>query len=62
MSVEELKKEIQKAIESVPDSILNEIYNYIQQIKEIDSDKLNLSHNLNKVLKEDKELLNLLSK
>lgn len=61
MSTEELKKEIQKAIETVPDSVLNEIYNYIRQIKEVDSDKLTLAHNLNRILNEDKELLNKLS-
>ena len=61
MSPQELKNEIQKAIDSAPDSVLNEILNYIQQINNTDSEKLKLSHNLNKILKEDKELLKRLS-
>ena len=61
MSTQELKDEIRKAIDSAPDSVLNEILNYIQQLNNTDSEKLKLSHNLNKILKEDKELLKRLS-
>ncbi|MCB0727533.1 MAG: hypothetical protein KDD00_08715 [Ignavibacteriae bacterium] len=61
MSPQELKNEIQKAIDSAPDSVLNEILNYIQLINNTDSEKLKLSQNLNKILKEDKELLKRLS-
>lgn len=61
MSSQELKDEIWKAIDSAPDSVLNEILNYIQQINNTDSEKLKLSQNLNMALKEDKELLKRLS-
>lgn len=61
MSTHELKDEIRKAIDSAPDSVLNEILNYIQQINNTDPEKLKLSQNLNKILKEDKELLKRLS-
>jgi hypothetical protein len=61
MSTQELKDEIRKAIDSAPDSVLNEILDYIKEINNTDSEKLKLSQNLNKILKEDKELLKRLS-
>ncbi len=61
MSTKELKEEIRKAIDSAPDSVLSDILNYLHEINNTDSEKLKLSHNLNKILKEDKELLKRLS-
>ncbi|MBK8550176.1 MAG: hypothetical protein IPL53_03615 [Ignavibacteria bacterium] len=61
MSTKELKEEIRKAIDSAPDSVLNDILNYLHETNSADSEKLKLSHNLNKILKEDKELLKRLS-
>jgi hypothetical protein len=52
-----LKVEIQKAIDSVPESVLVEILEYLKQIQSTPREKVILSKNLGEILREDKELL-----
>jgi hypothetical protein len=57
MSNKEIKEEIHKAIENIPDSLLQDILEYLNQLKGVKKDALILSRNLGTILREDKELL-----
>ncbi len=62
MNRDNIKTEIQKIIDKVPDSVLEEIYAILKDFADKDIDSIKLSHNLNKILKEDKGLLERLAK
>jgi hypothetical protein len=57
MTTQDLKYEIHKAIDNVPDSVLVDILDYLKQIQVAPSDKITLSRHLAMILREDKELL-----
>ena len=57
MTTQDLKYEIQKAIDSVPDSVLVDILDYLKQVQATPSEKIDLSRHLGMILREDKELL-----
>lgn len=57
MTHNELKYEIQKAIDLVPDTILEDILSYLKQAQNNSSSSIELSKNLKRILSEDKELL-----
>jgi hypothetical protein len=57
MTTQDLKHEIQKAIDKVPDSVLVDILEYLKQIQISPSDKIDLSRHLGTILREDKDLL-----
>jgi len=57
MTTTDLKVEIQKAIDSVPESVLVDILEYLKQIQSTPREKVVLSKNLGEILREDKELL-----
>jgi len=57
MTKTELKHRISQAIDQVPESVLVEILEYLDQLKTVQPEKLNLSKRLGNILKEDKELL-----
>jgi hypothetical protein len=57
MSTNELKTEIQKVIDKVPDALLNDILEYLKSIQNKSADTVRLSHNLGQIINEDKELL-----
>jgi hypothetical protein len=57
-----IKTEIQKIIEKVPDDMLEEIYMILKDFADKTPDTIKLSHNLNKILTEDKDLLERLAK
>jgi hypothetical protein len=57
MTTTDLKLEIKKAIDSVPDSVLVDIFEYLKQIQTTPSEKVELSQHLRLILREDKELL-----
>ena len=57
MTTQDLKFEIQKAIDKVPESVLVDILDYLKQIQVTPSDKIDLSRHLGLILREDKELL-----
>ena len=57
MSTQELKKEIQKVIDDVPETVLNDILEYLKQFQSLSKDKVGRIDNLKKILREDKELL-----
>jgi len=57
MNTTDLKYEIQKAIDSVPESALIDLLDYLKQIQVTPNEKINLSTHLALILREDKELL-----
>lgn len=57
-----IKTEIQRIIEKVPDDALAQIYAVLKDFSIKNNDPVKLSHNLNKILTEDKRLLERLAK
>jgi hypothetical protein len=57
MTTQDLKYEIQKAIDNLPDSVLADILDYLKQLQVAPSDKIDLSRHLGLILREDKDLL-----
>ena len=57
MTTADLKLENQKVIDTVPESILEEVLDYLKQIQKIPPVKVDLSQHLGYILREDNELL-----
>jgi hypothetical protein len=57
MSNEELKKEIVKVLEAVPDEMLEDILEYLRFLIGTARDKIDMASNLRQIINEDKELL-----
>jgi hypothetical protein len=62
MSTKEIKTEIQKSLDNVPDSVLQDILDFLKQAEKQPAERLNLTKNLRNILTEDKELLERLAK
>lgn len=58
---EQLKEEIQKALDEVPETALEDILKYLKEVRSKSSDKVEMSRNLRKILNEDKALLDRLA-
>jgi hypothetical protein len=56
MTVIEVRTEIEKVLNEVPENILPEILEYLKQIQHQSPDQIRLDNNLKKILAEDKEL------
>lgn len=61
MTSTDLKLEIQKVIDIVPESVLEEILDYLKQIQNTPPQKFNLTQHVESILCEDKELLHRLA-
>jgi hypothetical protein len=57
MNTIEVKAEIQKVLNTVPDDVLETVLEYLRIVALNDKNKVELSQNLQKILSEDKELL-----
>ncbi|HEY5511437.1 MAG TPA: hypothetical protein VIK10_10465 [Prolixibacteraceae bacterium] len=57
MTTADLKFEIKKAIDEVPESALVDILDYLKQVKASPKEKIDLSRHLGLIIREDKELL-----
>jgi hypothetical protein len=62
MSKNEVKDQINKVLENVSDEGLESILNYLKELISKSETDLILSNNLNKILSEDKEVLERLAK
>jgi hypothetical protein len=62
MTTKEIKLEIQKALDNIPEDIRQDILNYLKEIQGKSADKIKLGKNLRTILSEDKELLERLAK
>lgn len=62
MKTVEVKGEINKIVEQLPDEALWELLTYLRQVEKSTTDDLQLTKNLRKILMEDRELLEKLAK
>jgi len=62
MTTKEIKSEIQKTLDNIPENVLQDILDYLKVIQSKSTDKIKLSKNLREILTEDKELLERLAK
>ena len=58
----EIKSEIQKSLDNVPETVLREVLNFLREAQSNPSQTGKLAQNLSKILKEDRELLERLAK
>ena len=61
MTAKEVKSEIQKVLDKVPENILSDILEYLKTIQGKSKEQVKLSANVKQILSEDKELLQKLS-
>jgi hypothetical protein len=62
MSKNEVKEEINKVLDNLSDEALESILNYLKELISKSETDLILSNNLNRILSEDKEVLERLAK
>lgn len=62
MTTKEIKSEIQRTLDNIPENVLQDILDYLKAIQGKSPDKIKLSKNLRDILTEDKELLERLAK
>ena len=62
MTTLEIKNEIKKTIDDLPENILNDVLEYLNELKNTSKEKVRLSKNLSSILREDKGLLQRLAK
>lgn len=61
MKDQNVKIEIHKVIDMLPDDISKDVLDYLKSILKKSSDEIRNSNNLSKILKEDRNLLNRLA-
>jgi hypothetical protein len=57
MSTQEIRKEIHKVVDNMPEDVLQNILDYFKTIEHSSKDRVKLTNNLKKILTEDKLLL-----
>jgi hypothetical protein len=62
MTTKEIKSEIQKSLDNVPESVLQDILDFLKKAEKQPAETLNLMKDLRDILTEDKELLERLAK
>jgi hypothetical protein len=62
MSINEIKAEIQKLLDNVPDIVLSDLLDYLRKAQNQSNSQIEISHHLRKIISEDKELLEKLAK
>jgi hypothetical protein len=62
MTSKEIKSEIQKSLDKVPESVLQDILDFLKHAENQTSEKLSIAKNLRDILTEDKQLLERLAK
>lgn len=62
MTKAEIKIEIQKVLDNVPENVLHDILDLLKELQNESSERIGLTHSLRQILLEDKELLAKLAK
>ena len=62
MTTKEIKSEIQKTLDGIPENVLQDILDYLKELRGKSAEKVTLSKNLRDILVEDKEILERLAK
>jgi mRNA-degrading endonuclease RelE of RelBE toxin-antitoxin system len=53
----EIKTEIQKVLDQVPETVLQDVLDFLKELQTKSADQIKLTNNLRKILSEDRELL-----
>jgi hypothetical protein len=61
MTTKQMKSEIRKLLDNVPESVLQDLLDLLKQAQKQTNDQLELSKYLKKILTEDKQLLEMLA-
>lgn len=62
MTNNDLKSEIKKSLDNVPESVLQDVLNFLRQAEQQSEGKVKLVMNLRKIMAEDQALLERLAK
>ncbi len=62
MTTQDLRKEINRVIQQVPDDFLSDILSYLKEVEQKSSKEFAESKQLKQIIKEDQELLEKLAK
>jgi hypothetical protein len=62
MSASQLKNEIHKTLENIPEDVLEDVLTYLQQIERQPKERVKMIQNLRMILQEDQNLLHRLAK
>lgn len=57
MTKAQIQLEIQKVLESLPESVLQDVLDFLIELQNQPADKIRLANNLRQILSEDKDLL-----
>lgn len=57
MTSQQIKSEIQKVLDKVPESVLQDILDYLKELQYKTKNQVTMSRHLKKILAEDRELL-----
>ncbi|MGK7895763.1 MAG: hypothetical protein AB4372_19655 [Xenococcus sp. (in: cyanobacteria)] len=57
MTTKQIKTRIQRALDNIPENLLEDILEYLEEIQGKSADKVVMTQRLRKILSEDKELL-----
>ncbi|MBV8389045.1 MAG: hypothetical protein JO080_04520 [Mucilaginibacter sp.] len=53
----EIKTEIQKVLDQVPESVLQNVLDFLKELQTKSSDNIKFANNLRRIISEDRELL-----
>jgi hypothetical protein len=62
MTKTEIKMEIQKVLDNVPENLLHDILELLKDFQNESTEQIQITHSLRQILSEDKELLDRLAK
>jgi site-specific recombinase len=62
MTTKEIRKEINRVIQEIPENFLEDILSYLRQIEKKSKNDIETLSNLKRIFKEDQELLEKLAK
>jgi len=62
MTKTQIKTEIQKVLNNVPEAILQDVLDFLKELQNQPGEKVKLTNNLRQILSKDKELLERLAK
>jgi mRNA-degrading endonuclease RelE of RelBE toxin-antitoxin system len=57
MTKTQIQSEIQKVLDSVPESVLQDVLDFLKELQDQPAEKVRLTNNLRQILSEDKDLL-----
>jgi len=62
MTTKQIKTRIKKALDNIPENLLEDILAYLEEIQDKSSDNVMMTQQLRKILTEDQDLLKKLAK